>query len=320
MGYRFDIEKMKIVETGGIYVRSFPSADQVIINSKNILKPGIFSNWVFIQSLLPREHTILVKKDGHYDYFKTIQVQEKEVTKLENILLFKTNIQFSVVDVKITQSPFDEKIFTPTIEKLLAFTKQGNNIIWLSIDGFLYKSDSTNLTAEPIKITLTPIKIVKTGVYKIISDNNHIFVNNNGYLLKLDSSTNELLDFYTPIQDAKISPDGKNIIYHGEKYIYLSSLAETSNTKNLIYKSQDKINNVIWLNNDYIIIVSDNKVIISEIDYRGNINTITIPQTINISSEEVINIVKPEIYFDLQSKKLYILTNNILLLSEKITQ
>ena len=49
MGYRFDFEKMEITSTGGIYVRSFP-AQQIIIDSKIIEKPGIFSNATFTKA------------------------------------------------------------------------------------------------------------------------------------------------------------------------------------------------------------------------------------------------------------------------------
>ncbi|MCX6723388.1 MAG: PEGA domain-containing protein, partial [Candidatus Staskawiczbacteria bacterium] len=94
MGYRFDFDKMKVTETGGIYVRTFPAADQITIDSNISQKPGLFSNWIFVQSLMPKDHSVLVKKNRYYDYSKTIPVQEKEVTKLENILLIKTLIGF----------------------------------------------------------------------------------------------------------------------------------------------------------------------------------------------------------------------------------
>jgi hypothetical protein len=44
MGYRFDVEKMKISETGGIYVRTFPAADKITIDNSISQKPGIFGN------------------------------------------------------------------------------------------------------------------------------------------------------------------------------------------------------------------------------------------------------------------------------------
>ncbi|MGD0577154.1 MAG: hypothetical protein ABSA74_03715, partial [Candidatus Staskawiczbacteria bacterium] len=46
-GYRFDFEKDKIVATGGIYVRTFPAADKIIIDSDISEKPGLFLNYIF---------------------------------------------------------------------------------------------------------------------------------------------------------------------------------------------------------------------------------------------------------------------------------
>ena len=88
-GDRFDFEYMRITETGGIYVRTFPVAGQIVIDSKISEKPGIFSNSIFVQSLLPSSHAVLIKKNGYYDYFKTLPVEESQVTKLENVLLIK---------------------------------------------------------------------------------------------------------------------------------------------------------------------------------------------------------------------------------------
>lgn len=345
MGYRFDLENMKITSTGGIYVRSFPSPEQVIIDSKIIEKPGMFSNATFTQSLLPKDHTVLVKKTGYYDYFKTLPVEENQVTKIENVLLFKKNIQFQAISDE-TQSPFlnqDKYIIknnnlyysnvlenngittiqkaTPVIKKLVAFALQNNNIVWLGSDGFLYRSDLTNVSTTPAKLILTPLKIIKTGVYKIITFGNNIFLNNNGSLLFLNDKTNELELFYSSIKDAKISPTGKNIIYYNDTSIYISSLPVVLTQKDIqLYKSSGRITNCLWLNNDYIIFTNGDKIIISEIDYRGNINTTTFPQTIIISQDQTINIKNPQIFFNQQEGKLYILTNDILLSSEKLIQ
>lgn len=276
---------------------------------------------------------------------KLYPYKKKEVTKLENVLLLKKNIQFEVITDQ-TQSPFNaqEKFViknsnlyysdapensgltavqksTPVIKKIVAFASQNNTIIWLGSDGFLYKSDLTSPSATPVKLALTPIKIIKTGSYKIIADNKNILVNNNGSLLLLNTETNELDSFYSPVKDARISPDGKNIIYYNDNNIYNSQLPlETIPQNILLYKSSEKINNCLWLNNDYIIFTDGDKIIISEIDYRGNINTITLPQTIILSSNEKIDVKKPEIFFNQQDGKLYVLTDNMLLSSEKITQ
>ena len=336
MGYRLDFEKMEVVATGGIYVRTFTAAEQIIIDSNISEKPGLFSNSIFVQSLLPKNHTVSIKKDGYYDYFKTLPVQESEVTKLENVLLFKKNIQFEIIADK-TQSPFDklekfiiknnnlyyssspenanisaDQKLVPILKNLAAFKTINNNIIWLGTDGFLYQSDLTGQTAQiqsnATKLVLKSLKIDKNGSYKIISDSQNIFLNNNGELLLLNTKTNSLDNFYTQVKDAKISPDGKNIVYFNDKEIRISLLSKQPETKKtLLYKSSENITDFVWLNNDYIIFVSGDKIIISEIDYRGNINAITLPQKTD------------KIFFNQQDNKLYILTGGTLLASEKLT-
>ena len=309
MGYRFDFEKMIITATGGIYVRSFPAPEQVVIDSKITQKPGLFSNWVFVQSLIPNEHAVLVQKTDHYDYFKTILVEEKEVTKLENIILFKKDILFEPADP--TQSPFNVKKITSPIKKSVAFAEQNGNIIWLGTDGFLYKSSASDILAEPTKLTLTQIEMSDEGVYQVTADNKNIFVNNDGNLLFLNPKTNELEYIYSPIKDIKISPNGESIVFHGDKNIYTALVSNVLNIKNgLLYKSPEKINNFLWLNDYYIVFTAGYKIIVSETDYRGNVNAVTLSPKINLE--------KPEIYFDQQENKLYISTGDILLLSEKL--
>ena len=364
MGYRFDVENMKITATGGIYVKTYPVADSVIVDSKIINKPGMFSNWVFVQSLLPNNHTVLVKKSEYYDYSKILSVQENQVTKLENVLLVKKNMQFQLTDAT-TQSPFvkqDRYIIknsdlyyssspenstltvlqktTPLLKKIAAFSLQNNSIIWIKTDGLLYKSDLTDLTAQPVKMSLTPIKITKAGVYKILTDSRNIFLDNNSSLLVLSSKTNDFENFYSPVTDAKISPNGENIIYCNDNNVFISAISATPALKNTLYKSSEKIKNCQWVNNDNIIFTAGDKILISETDYRGNINAVTLPTAITVPAVKktetatsataikqpvelpatVINIKNPEIYFDQQQGRLYVLTGKNMIVSEKITQ
>jgi len=338
MGYRFDFHKMKVAATGGIYVRTFPTAEQITIDSKILEKPGMFSNSIFVQSLSPANHTVSIKKDGYYDYFKTLSVQENQVTKLENVLLIKKNIQFEAPSVK-TQSPFDKlekytiknnnlyysdssenagipvaQKTTPILKSILVFSIVGNNIIWLGTDGIMYKSDLTNLSADPIKMTLTPVKITKTGTYKIVAGNQNVFLISSGNMSILNAEANALDNFASSTKDARISPDGKNIVYWSGSKIYLYSFTD----KNPAELFTGSISDCQWLNNDYIVFTSGDKIIISEIDYRGNINAVTLPQSVTILPEKKIDISKPQIFFNQQDSKLYILTNKILLVSEKL--
>jgi len=331
MGYRVDFETMKIAATGGIYVRTFPTADQIIIDSKINKTPALFANSVFVQSLLPKNHTVYVEKDGYYEYNKTLLVKEKEVTKLENVLLFRNDIKFETV-IDGTKSPFtpSEKFLiknnnlyysnipenskitnaqklVPVLKNLVAFTLQDNNVVWMGTDGFLYKSGSTDFSDDPIKLNLTPLKVNKKGVYKITTDGQNTFVNDSGTLLLFNSHTNNLDTFAQSVKDVKISPDGKNVIYFINQEIYISLLSDASNKKTLLYSSPKNIIDCVWLNNDYIIFNTDNQITISEIDYRGSTNVVNLSQA------------SDKIFFNHQDNKLYILNKNILLSSDKLT-
>jgi hypothetical protein len=414
MGYRFDFENNQIVATGGIYVRTFPSADEVVIDSKISAKPGMFSNSIFAQSLLPKEHTVYIQKDGYYDYYKTLPVTENEVTKLEDVVLIKKDIAFSDVSSKInyfsvapnnqniitvsdTKTPsityfslndansqltfplpqagkvsdikwsndsnvalirldalnnaiyysFDTRSknqkairlsyldknskqinfnpqdsqelfyvenqvlyslknneFNSVLYNVLTYHLSGNGVTWLSVKGLLYESDISGKTTNAITTASAPLN---SNEYQIISLAGKTFLKEDLPLFLLNSDNKTFENFNSPKANYKIlpSPDQKNLIYWGENKIYVHSFAKD------VYQelfSGEKISNIFWLNNDYIIFAAGNKVIISEIDYRGNINTITLPQSFK----------SPQIYFSRQNNKLYVLSQNDLMVSEKL--
>ena len=144
--------------------------------------------------------------------------------------------------------------------------------------------------------------------------------------------TYEYLKRYFGIKNPRIAVTGLNphasdngLFGDEEERVIIPAIKKMSAAiKNILYKSptssgkSEKITDCLWLNNDYIIFTAGDKITISEIDYRGNINAITLPQTIAISPDKKIDIKNPQIFFNQQSSKLYILTADTLLLSERI--
>jgi len=430
MGYRVDFINRKIVATGGIYVRSYPLANQIIIDSKIEGKPGMFLNAFFVQNLLPKNHNVLVKKNGYFDYQKNIPVIENQVTKLENILLIKQNISFNllsgrinyfsvspdgkniliagpgtksigfeyfslsnqnqkksyslpvqnaeVVDIKWSdnsgvalikiqkysdisyyifdssktiqqttplayldknsqQISFNSRDLTQlfyvenkilyllkqnkpavVIKNLITYKISGNNILWLSSDGFLQQSDISGKLIQ--KITQNKIAVNPLENYEIIDSFGKTFIKKNNALLILDNESKNFKNFDAPIDNYNLlfSPDGKNMIYFNNSEIYLYSFSETSEKKNVKLfsaNSPEIISNCFWVNNDYIIFESGNKIIISEIDYRGNINAVEVSQNYEKSTDSK----NPKIYYNGHDAKIYILSGSSLYSSEKIT-
>lgn len=430
MGYRFDFEKNKVVSTGGVYVRTFPAAEQIIIDSKTYSKPGIFSNSVFIQSLLPKNHTIYIQKDGYYNYFKTLPVQERTVTKLENITLFKKSLQFNLISdntdyfsiapnnqnaitintdknttiinyfnlnsnsisqsqkiiipeigkvsdvkwagnseaalIKIQSTgkisyyfldgslakptaellPYldknsDQIFFNPRdnqeifyeenqilyslknkepeliIKNLITYSFYRNNILWLSSDGGLYQSDTLGNFIDAVSSKSLSPDFNKQYRMAIISDK--IFLQESNPLLMFNLETKIFENIFDTDGNYKIisSPDSKNLIFCSKENIYVYPIIEKDEQHKLY--SGEKIENCQWLNNDYIILSDKSQIIISEIDYRGNINTVVLPSSIQLEQNKTLALNNPKTFYINQSGKLYILTDRTFIASEKLT-
>lgn len=445
LGYRIDFAERKIIATGGIYVRALPSGADIIIDYKIKNKTGFFSNAIFVQNLLPKLHNVFIKKTGYYDYQKSILVKEKEVTKLENVILFKQNIlfdllengvdyfstapdnntllvkktesntanknkinfevinlttkekqnfsliiktlaknekiqfanwliqwsndsnkallnikddyfllDFSLREPKITNLAFlsglKEPSFNPDNSDQIFFVKNKNlylnskepililknvisyqiipitsgipeqvgiyqNITWFSDDGFLYGSDIEGKRIN--KISLQNFSIKKDSSYKITNVSSKIFLQEDDSLFLLNENLKIFEKFHSPVKTFKISPDKQKILYFNNNEIFYSFLG-SMNQNILLSKSPEKINDYYWLNNDYLIFNSGNKTTISEINNKDNINTVTLSQVISLPDGKNIDIQKPKIFFNQQDKKLYILTKDSLLVSEKL--
>ncbi len=354
LGYRVDLKNQCIIATGGIYVRAEQPGTEVIVDSRFGEKSSFFSNSVFMQNLTPEIHNILVKKEGYYSYQKDILVKEKEVAKIENITLFKNNINWEVLDKNQTNNIFPQEndirfslksedlyfsnASTNTkapitqkakiiLKKVVSYKVSDNNIIWLSSDGNLNKSDFSGKNNEIL--TSTPILIDKKTSYKIFVNNFGIFILKNNDLLLLNPQTNSFDFFMANINDLKVSPDNQNIFYATNNEIWLNhsnyeyNLNKPQNTdKILLNKFYENISDIFWLNNNYLIIraydpsTGSGQVKISEIDNRGNINIVDLPLPAKNASGEKFSLdSKSQITFNLQDKKLYILTSDGLLLS-----
>jgi hypothetical protein len=225
----------------------------------------------------------LIRKDGYFSYQKTLEVKEKEVTRLDQIILFKEKISFETLADK-TQSPFtkQEQFFIKNnnlyqnnnnksvliIKNIIAFNIYQNNIYWVGKDNLLYKSDFSGINE---------IQVFES--------------------------------FYNPVKNIKISPDGQKILFYNDNEIIYSYLNSKDSEKIFLNRFSEKIGDCFWLNNDYLIFNLGEKIVISEIDNRDNLNMVNLSQTLLLTDK---------IYLNQQEKKLYILTKDDLLISEKL--
>lgn len=212
------------------------------------------------------------------------------------------------------------------ISNAISYKISDNNIIWLSSEGFLLRSDISGKLIE--KITSEGFAPNSKKTYEVYVVSSKIFLRENDALFMVESATKTLEKFKIPITNYKLlaSGDSQKLICFNDNKVYIYLFAEPEKENTLLYgvpgappgSSSEKINNLFWLNNDYLIFQDGNKIIISEIDYRNEINIVELPKNTTLPDGKTIEIKNPEIYFNQQDKKLYILTDNNLLVSEKL--
>lgn len=95
-GFGFDFEKLKIVKVGGISIKSIIPDINVFINNEYKNKTSSFSRDLLLQKLIPGEYKIKIEKENYHSWEKILSVEEKKVTKAENIYLFLENIPFEI--------------------------------------------------------------------------------------------------------------------------------------------------------------------------------------------------------------------------------
>ena len=96
-GYRFDFETRKIVQTGGIYLRTSQRNAEIYLNGKLKDTTSIFTNSCLIENLLPKTYSIEIKKEGYHTWQKNLEVKEKQVAEAKNVLLIQQNPDFFLV-------------------------------------------------------------------------------------------------------------------------------------------------------------------------------------------------------------------------------
>jgi len=101
-GYRFDFNSLKIMRTGGIFLKTSVDDAKIYINDKYVESTnGILSHSTLISSLTPKNYNVFVYKENYYPWNKTVEVKNGMVTELSNIILFPLELK----KIKITELP-----------------------------------------------------------------------------------------------------------------------------------------------------------------------------------------------------------------------
>jgi len=416
-GYRLIFEsgnKVLVVKTGGISVKTYPSGASVFIDGKLSKKTNLLMDQAFITDLLPKSYKVLVTRDGYLPWEKTLIVKEQDVTSAKNILFIKNKIEFgNVFDLlpnqPTTTLPIKEFLFSPNNSDIAVITKSNtstavtiinlergmtreivsassrvaeianlrwssdsqrimvdynigykknylvsdigqdqkptttndivkafgvlanqdttnisqvaqdavcytvsNDLVWVSKDGFIYRSGLSGKTAEVL--SLKPL-VLDYQECRVIEKNNDLFVfvgSNLYYLDRTNSIFNKIADNAKNISfcndESKVAfSDNGNLSVYYLKNKEFEDVARKKGEKILIAKLQNSDTQISWIGDNHLLVNDGAKIIITETDNRENVNMATIAQYDN-----------PTIFFNQRDKKAYILSQENLYLSERI--
>ena len=171
-----------------------------------------------------------------------------------------------------------------------------------------YLDNSGYLFKDKERLTQTPFSVKAETEYKLNIFPGYIFLSEGENLYLFSSELRAFEKFFEGLQDLKISPDQKKIVYFSNQEIWVLFLKDVisqpekkAGERILIARLSEKIGDIFWLNSNYLIFNAGDKIKISEIDDRDRINIVDIAE-----------IKKPEIFWNGTNKKLYVLSEGTL--------
>jgi hypothetical protein len=191
-------------------------------------------------------------------------------------------------------------------ENAIVFQEFSNNVYYLDNFGWLFKEDS--------KINKVAFQVKQETEYKLRIFPDYIFLAEEKNLYLLNSESGSFEKFFEDIKDLKISPDKKKITFFSNSEIWVlflkdisSQPAKKAGEKLFLVRLSEKIEDVFWLNSNYLIFSAGDKIKIAEIDERDRTQT-----------WEIGEFPEPRIFWNKNDKKLYILSGGNLFVSKPL--
>jgi len=226
----------------------------------------------------------------------------------------------------------DKKISLPVLENLITCSILNESIYYLDASGFLFKTDFSFNQKERLNIIAFPLNPVRDSgakketqgeqisnevkeetKYEIIISNSRILLKENDILYIFDENKKSFQKFFEPVKNFKFSPDSQKLVYFNDYEIWVLFLGKKydqpqkeAGEKLFITRFSEKIDEIFWYTNHYLIFNAGDKIKIAEIDDRDKINIVDLAE-----------FKEPEIFWG--NKKLYILSEENLYVSEELT-
>jgi len=307
--------RLLLIKEKGLTIFNQDNNEETIVLSEKQMISNI-KDVVF--SKTGKKLIIINEKGSHYlvntdskvispSLIKNFNLKTKSISFDPNndaMVFFESNNQIYKINIDKRTTP---QLFKK--EKVEASALYGD-IMYTFENGELIKSGILLGTSD--KLTKTPFETSTSSSYEIIQMEGQMFIIENkkiAYILK-DGIFEKILESK---EDLKYSPFYDKILFVSNNEIRLLLLKDTDSpffkkAGDLVFISRlsNKIDDIKWLNGEYFVFSSNNKAYISETDNRDRVN-----------SFEISDINASQILFNGNSRKLVVLDNNSLSISEQ---
>jgi len=285
----YEIEDGFIIEKDTGYYYYNPENNKEELITKDI-------DWDNVQII---KNDLLAQKDDTYSLISLTDLNEFEELNQKSFKKDNLDNLYYLIENNLYKN---QKIIKTEVD----LYELNNNTVYYFRDGFLYRDNAKLITKE------FPFEENKT--YELVFLSDLIFLNENKeklYLLENEEFKKIItLNNYFEYSewDGKILINtGNEIWVYFSKETYYPEFVEKNNLK-LIARFQDKVKDLHFINDKYYIFTKDDKLIVSELDYRDKINIFTIASNSENSS----------IFFNYDNKTIYIFEDNKLYSISKI--
>lgn len=115
-GWRFNFQTMQIQKVGGLIIKTEPHGALVNLNGKSLTKKTPLT----ANNLRPDEYTILVSKEGYYNWTRKVEIEPGESWRFDSIYLLKNSPPLQNLDL----NNISFATFSPTGGKIAALQNQ----------------------------------------------------------------------------------------------------------------------------------------------------------------------------------------------------
>ncbi len=166
--------------------------------------------------------------------------------------------------------------------------------------GYIFEKNSL------LKVNENPFPIKKETKYELNVFEDYFFLKENKSLYLFDKDTETFKKVFDNVNEMKVSPNLESLAIVDGSELWILALKENmgqpkkeAKEKIFLTRFSEKVDDLFWLNNNYLIFTFKEKIKIAEIDNRDKVNIVDLSESPS-----------SRILWDQASKNLYILTEN----------